>query len=261
MSDGSTTTTTPPLFSTSQDAQKADLASAEGCRQSILKRPFVQPEGPLPPDEQAASAREPRRVNVFAGLVGGGGPEGAGWLAAQIMSRKNADMNRFAFEQLDVWPRDRVLEIGFGPGRTLDWLVERASEGLVAGVDPAALMVERAARRHSEAIEAGRLELHCCGVSALPFADGTFDKAMAANNFQFWPDYERDLREVRRVLRRGGTLLLCLRAETPGRQSYGPVFSRDDVRDAERLLWRAGFGDVRQRHHSEDSTTLLMAQA
>jgi ubiquinone/menaquinone biosynthesis C-methylase UbiE len=42
----------------------------------------------------------------------------------------------------------------------------------------------------------------------LPFADQSFDKALAINSMQVWPDAGAGLREMRRVLRPGGSIAL-----------------------------------------------------
>jgi SAM-dependent methyltransferase len=58
--------------------------------------------------------------------------------------------------------------------------------------------------------KAGRVRLQVGSVSALPFDAGRFDKVLAVNNVQFWPQLADDLREVARVLRPGGTLAIVL---------------------------------------------------
>jgi ubiquinone/menaquinone biosynthesis C-methylase UbiE len=59
--------------------------------------------------------------------------------------------------------------------------------------------------------------MHCeaagptCGygsVERLPFADETFDKALAINSMQAWPDARSGLREIGRVLKHGGKIAL-----------------------------------------------------
>jgi ubiquinone/menaquinone biosynthesis C-methylase UbiE len=42
----------------------------------------------------------------------------------------------------------------------------------------------------------------------LPFADGSFDKALAINSMQVWPDAMTGLREIGRVLKPGGRIAL-----------------------------------------------------
>jgi ubiquinone/menaquinone biosynthesis C-methylase UbiE len=43
----------------------------------------------------------------------------------------------------------------------------------------------------------------------LPFADSSFDKALAINSMQVWSDAIAGLREVRRVLKPGGRIALA----------------------------------------------------
>jgi ubiquinone/menaquinone biosynthesis C-methylase UbiE len=75
-------------------------------------------------------------------------------------------------------------------------------------VDPSKEMVAQATTRNKKAIESGRVDLRHGPVASLPFADNTFDKAMAINSMQVWPDAVAGLREMRRCIRTGGTVAL-----------------------------------------------------
>jgi ubiquinone/menaquinone biosynthesis C-methylase UbiE len=140
-----------------------------------------------------------------------GNPRGLGGrLAGWLMALTNRDLNAWAIDQLAVRPGDHVLEIGFGPGLAVQALARRARGGSIEGVDVSPLMVEQAARRNAAMVKAGRVRLRVGAVSALPFDAGRFDKVLAVNNVQFWPELADDLREVARVLRPGGTLAIVL---------------------------------------------------
>jgi ubiquinone/menaquinone biosynthesis C-methylase UbiE len=69
-------------------------------------------------------------------------------------------------------------------------------------------MVEQARARNATAIQSGRVDLRHGSVESLPFNDDSFDKALAINAMQVWPDPGAGLREIRRVMKRGGGIAL-----------------------------------------------------
>jgi len=69
-------------------------------------------------------------------------------------------------------------------------------------------MVEQASKRNAAAIASGRVELRQAAADRLPFGDASFDKAMAINSLQVWPDALSGLHEIHRVLQPGGRVAL-----------------------------------------------------
>jgi ubiquinone/menaquinone biosynthesis C-methylase UbiE len=126
-------------------------------------------------------------------------------------------------EFLEVVPEDRILEVGFGPGVALAELLARASRGFVAGVDMSESMVRQARSRHADAIAAGRLEVRQGDASSLHYDDAAFDTVCGTHVIYFWPDALATVRELRRVLRSGGTLALAYqeRERMPSRNAAG----------------------------------------
>ena len=98
-----------------------------------------------------------------------------GRIAGLLMVITNRRMNRFVVEMLNVQAGDRVLEIGFGPGACTALLAERATKGLVAGVDPSLTMVAQAGARNRTALRSRRVELKAGSVSAIPYPDESFE--------------------------------------------------------------------------------------
>jgi ubiquinone/menaquinone biosynthesis C-methylase UbiE len=124
------------------------------------------------------------------------------------MARMNRTCAAWVIDLLQVRPGDKVLEVGFGPGVGVQLLTSSASAGYVAGVDPSKEMVAQATTRNKKAIENGRVGLRHGSVASLPFTDNTFDKALAINSIQVWPDAVAGLGEMRRVITPGGKLAL-----------------------------------------------------
>jgi ubiquinone/menaquinone biosynthesis C-methylase UbiE len=127
-------------------------------------------------------------------------------LGGIIMARMNAPFARCMINVLGVQPRDKVLEVGFGPGFGIQLLAKSA--GHVAGVDCSTEMVQQARARNAEAIASGVVDLRHGSVEDLPFEDATFDAVLAINSMQVWPDVMAGLREVSRVTRSGGRVAL-----------------------------------------------------
>jgi ubiquinone/menaquinone biosynthesis C-methylase UbiE len=139
-----------------------------------------------------------------------GRPKGfLGRLGGLIMARVNRDAAAQVIKLLGIRPDDKVLEVGFGPGVGIQLLLERITGGWVAGVDQSQEMIRQAAARNSSALRNRRVDLRYGSVQKLPFADATFDKALAINSMQVWPDARAGLKEIRRVLKPGGTVALC----------------------------------------------------
>src|SRR5207248_8080380 len=108
----------------------------------------------------------------------------------------------------------------FGPGVTIRRLANLAPHGRVAGVDPSAEMVSQARQRNIVAIKNGLVELRQDSVERMPFEDGSFDKALAINSLQVWPNPVAGLREIHRVVKPEGRIALGFTPH-PGRAKDG----------------------------------------
>ena len=136
-----------------------------------------------------------------------GRPRGfPGRLGGIIMARTNEECGSWVTELLDIGPSESVLEIGFGPGVIIRRLSNLA--GYVAGSDPSYEMLQQARARNAEAIGSGRVDLRRGSVETLPFDINTFDKAIAINSMQVWPDAGTGLREIWRVMKSHGRIAL-----------------------------------------------------
>ncbi|HEY7334452.1 MAG TPA: methyltransferase domain-containing protein [Bryobacteraceae bacterium] len=82
------------------------------------------------------------------------------------------------------------------------------TQGKVYGVDHATESVAMAMRTNKQWIDTGRVEVREESVSRLPFSDGAFDVITAVETHFWWPALPTDLREVLRVLKPGGRLIV-----------------------------------------------------
>ncbi len=127
-----------------------------------------------------------------------------------------ARMNGGNHEQLALWglslleigERDQLLDIGCGGGANIERLLARAPQGHVTGVDYSPTSVQASRAHNAAAIAAGRCEVLEGNSSDLPLPDDSIDVATAFETTYYW-DLPTAFREVRRVLKPGGQLLVC----------------------------------------------------
>ena len=164
----------------------------------------------------------------------------AGFIMAHRSS--NLERNEWAVSLLNLQPSDRVLEIGFGPGVTIQKMSEIVIHGVIWGIDHSEVMLRQASKRNERTIAAGRVRLVLTSVSKLPSFDDPFDKILAVNNFQFWNKKIDVLRRLREQLPTGGIIALVHQPRIPGATEddateAGESFARD--------LEMAGFKDIK----------------
>lgn len=112
--------------------------------------------------------------------------------------------------QLPIAPGNRVLDLACGAGAYTRWIAERLGKnGVAVGVDLSPAYLEEA-RAHTPPPEEGegRVEFVEGSADKLPFADGTFDVSFCAQSLYSLPDAARALREMARVTRHGGAIIV-----------------------------------------------------
>jgi len=110
-------------------------------------------------------------------------------------------------------PRDRVprlLEVGYGSGIFMPQLSLRCRELYGIDVHPMPTDVARILAAHGV-----RATLYSCGAESLPFEDGLFDAIVAVSSLEFVEDIDRAGRQMARVLRRDGTLVMVTPGHSP----------------------------------------------
>jgi SAM-dependent methyltransferase len=148
----------------------------------------------------------------------------------------------------------RVLDLGCGTGALVPRLGRwKAEVSAYVGLDPSAAMLRLA--RANEGDASWPVAFAAGAAEALPFADLRFDTVVSASSLHYWDGAGRGLAEARRVLRRGGRLVLLdwrrdawtMRAMDIGmrlaRVPYERMYSRAEVRA---LLRGAGFRVARE---------------
>lgn len=167
-------------------------------------------------------------------------------VVSRVLNRGNGPMNALTTTLLDLAPDDQVLEVGFGGGDLIARVAPTLTRGRLVGVDFSPEMTALCAKRFADWVRAGRVQLHCTSVEALPCADAELTKACTVNTIYFWPDPVAALREIRRTLRDGGRLVVAFNPPaTAGKLPYTKHgFTLHEPEAVASLLRDAGFRDV-----------------
>ena len=185
-------------------------------------------------------------------------PEGeAGRAMLARMNESHARLVDWGLSHIDLHAGDTVLDIGCGGGNTLARMAERVTEGHLVGIDYAETSVEASRAFNAPLIEAGRMEILHGSVEHLPFADEHFDAVVTVESFYFWPNPEECLKEVARVVKKGGTFLLLAEIyerddlpESIREKIAGYALTNPTPEEFERLFRAAGFAVV-ETHFKE----------
>ena len=118
-----------------------------------------------------------------------------GKIMVAMMNLGHSPVARWGLRFLNVAPDARVLDCGCGGGANIRRLLKKCPQGVVKGIDYSPVSVEKSKKVNEAAIAV--------------FADNWFDAVTAFETVYFWPDLPRCFREVYRVLKPGGTFLIC----------------------------------------------------
>ena len=118
------------------------------------------------------------------------------------------------FDQLGLRPGERVLDMGCGAGRHAFEMYRRGADVIAFDQDADELAGVRelfaAMRDAGEVPEGADADIKEGDALSLPFADGEFDRIVAAEVLEHIPADIAAIRELVRVLRPGGTIALTV---------------------------------------------------
>lgn len=178
----------------------------------------------------------------------------AGRLTLWRMNKSHWKLTDWGLTHVTVEPGFTVLDVGCGGGRTISKLAALATRGKVHGIDYSEASVAASRRYNAQAVRDRGVEIHLADVAKLPFPDDTFDLVTGVETHFWWPDIAGGVREIGRVLKPGGTLLLIAEVYKGADafvsricEQQAPItgmkmLTPDEHRD---LLAVAGFADIR----------------
>jgi SAM-dependent methyltransferase len=179
-----------------------------------------------------------------------------GWLGRFVlwnMNSRHSKVTDWGLSHISIEKHYTVLDVGCGGGRTVSKLAADATQGKVYGVDYSKESVAVANRTNRQWIGTARVEIREGSVSQLPFSEDVFDLVTAVETHFWWPDLPADMREVLRVLKPGGRLIIIAEVYRGAKtvtakmaEKYLPLSGMTllSVNEHRELFANAGYSDV-----------------
>jgi len=131
-----------------------------------------------------------------------------GRLVARSMNYGHSKVTQWGLSHVAINKDDTILDVGCGGGKTVKTMASRATEGKIYGIDYSEDCVAVASKINKKLIDAGRVEILQGSVESLPFPDNSFDLVTVVETYYFFPDLINNLKEIHRVLKPGGSVIL-----------------------------------------------------
>ncbi|URZ17761.1 class I SAM-dependent methyltransferase [Clostridium felsineum] len=196
-----------------------------------------------------------RRLNQCKKPVGDQGK-----LVVEDMNESHYKLTGWGLDKVNILEDSTVLDIGCGGGRTVNRLVSLANKGKVCGIDYSSDCVRWASDYNKKLIEEGRVLIKEASVEKLPFEDNKFDFVTAVETIYFWPHLKENIKEVRRVLKKGGKFIIINeiyddvkfkeRNEEFIKNSDMKIYSKDELKD---FLKDAGYLNIHMEVKEENN--------
>lgn len=160
-----------------------------------------------------------------------------GRLMLKSMNKGHEKLASWGRSFLQVNPGDRVLDLGCGGGRNIEYFLSKTDR--VYGLDYSKTSVEVASNLNKEAIRDGRCQILEGTAKKIPFADGSMDLVTAFETIYFWKPLDECFREIYRVLKEDGQFFICNEAASPDQENIKKwvdmlkfeVYSPEDLTD------------------------------
>ena len=131
-----------------------------------------------------------------------------GRVIAKGMNKGHAKLAIWGLSHVTIDPNYKVLDIGCGGGGNIERYAKIIINGKVYGIDYSRTAIYVSAEINKRYIEQGIVEVCQGSVSSLPFKDNFFNLVSGFEVYYFWPNLPNDLKEIYRVLKPTGILIL-----------------------------------------------------
>lgn len=131
-----------------------------------------------------------------------------GRIVAAMMNHGHKSLTTWGLTHVTIDPTFVILDVGCGGGKTINRLAKRVPNGKVYGIDYSSDMVAYATKLNQKYVDQGKVEITEGSVDKTGFSSGFFDLVTACETYYFWPSLPDAFKEINRILKPNGKLLI-----------------------------------------------------
>jgi SAM-dependent methyltransferase len=190
-----------------------------------------------------------------------------GRIVAKLMNREHEPLTIWGLTKAKIGSDYLILDVGCGGGKTLSRLAQLAPEGKVFGIDCSADMVEYSKKVNKKLVAQNRVEIVEGTVEKTGFLNDYFDLVTAFETYYFWTHFADALKEIRRVLKPSGQLLLVNEMIQDGKYEVtnAKLIEETNVcliplKEIQKILQSVGFEDVQVFTEADSAWNAVLAE-
>ncbi len=170
-----------------------------------------------------------------------------GFLIGMLMNFIHTKFYMSFINSLYLKKNAKILDIGCGGGKLVNKLSKCSSSSKIIGIDQSLEMVKLSKKVNRTEIEDRKVEIIKAALPVLSFENNHFDFITACETIQFWPELEKSIAEVKRVLSSKGVFMIINRFPSQKSKWYKLVQIKNDNQYCS-LLKHAGFNEIDIKH-------------
>jgi ubiquinone/menaquinone biosynthesis C-methylase UbiE len=164
------------------------------------------------------------------------------------MNRVNEQIYDFVLSHLNIGDNSKILEIGCGNGKFISKFFDSNSTIHLTVIDYSDIMCTAIKALNKGLINDDKLTVKCEDVIEMSVSDETFDLVITINTVYFWEQVERQLNEIKRVLKKDGLFVIGYRPKSVMKDhpTTQEVFTLYEPEDLQLMIKQNGFEIVRE---------------
>jgi arsenite methyltransferase len=169
-----------------------------------------------------------------------------GMFTSKMMIKGNMANYHVLLKDLDVQPDDKIMEIGYGPGKGIELISNISDSCHIYGIDFSTLMHKKASKLNKLLISDGQVKLFTGDFMRTEIGEYDFDKIFCINVVYFWNTLQPPFEKIRSLLKEGGFFhfFMAHRDFLLKMKASDDIFSKHTIKEVVTALRLSGFKEI-----------------